>query len=182
MHIMFRMCMPAIMALVIQTAFASENVQTGVTAVDAHRTGGLLHLIPEWRENVAIRNDIVPPPPPGPYMSTALTPMPGVYEPESGIEQNVGTEMANSPFFMPDMHWPDENRQPPRRWMPVQGEYQYVPEEVLEQQRQLDTGYTRSYPPIQQPRRAATARPVNHSQPVVERQPAYRGYSVFGNN
>ncbi len=182
MHIMFRMSMLVIMVLAIQTAFASDNFETGVTGMDAQRTGGSLHPIPpEWRENVASRSDIVPPPPPGPYMSTALTPMPGVYEAESGIEQYVGTEMTNSPFFMPDMQWPEDNRQPPLRWMPVHGQYQYVPEEVLEQQKQLVTGYRRNYPTMQ-PMRATTARPVNYSPSVVERQHASRGYSVFGSN
>ena len=175
MHIMFRMCMLVIMVLVIRTAIASEKVQTDVTVADTLRSEGSVHPIPEWRGTVAIRNDVVPPPPQGPYMSTALTPMPGVYEPESGIEQNVGAEMANSPFFMSDMHWPEDNRPSPRRWMPVQGEYQYVPEEVLEQRKQIDTGYRRSYTPMQ-PRPATIARPVNFSQPVVERQPASRGY------
>ena len=176
MHIMFRICMVAIMTLIIRTAIAAESVQqAGVPVVGTQVTAGSLPTIPEWREHVSSRSsDVLPPPPPGPYMSTALTPMPGIYEPESGIEHSTGAEMANSPFFKSDMQWPEDNRQPPRRWMPEHGQYQYVTEEVLEQQKQLHTGYRRNYLPTQAWREYA--RPAYHSQP------AYRGNSVYGNN
>lgn len=180
MHIMFRMCVLVIMALLVRTVSAFENIQqAGVSGTGAQLTGVPFSTAPEWREKKVARSDIVPPPPAGPYMSTALTPMPGAYGPESGIEQNAGTEMAGSPFFMSDMQWPNEQRQPPRRWMPEKGQYQYVTEKVLEQQKQLETGYSRNYPPMQ-PWRANT-RPVFHSRPVVER-PYRGGSSVFGNN
>jgi hypothetical protein len=176
MHIMIRMCMLVIMALIVRTAIAAERVQqAGDPGVGTHVTAGSFPLIAEWREHLSSRSsDMLPPPPPGPYMSTALTPMPGIYEPESGVEQSTGAEMADSPFFKTNMQWPEDNRQPPRRWMPEQGQYQYVPEEVLEQQKQLDTGYRRNYLPTRAWREYA--RPVYHSQP------AYRGNSVYGNN
>jgi hypothetical protein len=184
MHIMFRMYMIVIMALIIRTAVASESAQpVGVPVVDTQYAGGSLPLVPEWREHATIRHDIVPPPPPGPYMSTALTPMPGVYHAESGYEQSMGTEMANSPFSTPDeMHWPNETSQPTYRWLPENGQYEYAPDKLLEQQQRLDTGYRKYDPPIQ-PSRANTQQPVyNYSQPYNERRRAYTGGSVPGGN
>lgn len=182
MHIMIRMCMLVMISLVIRTVIASENIQLAANLdVADQRPGELLPSVPEWREYAASSRDIVPPPPPGPYMSTALTPMPGVYQPESGIEQNAGTEMANSPFFKPDMQWPKDQRQQTKRWMPEKGQYQYVPEEVLEQQKQLESGYSRSNPSMHS--RRAYMRPVYYPQPAIERPPYYsRGNSVFGSN
>lgn len=181
MHIMFRMCMLVIMALLIRTVAASENIQqASAPAADTRWTGASTAIIPEWREQPAIRNEEIVPPPPGPYMSTALTPMPGVYESDSGYEQYAGTEMAKSPFFMPDMKWPEDTRQPPRRWMPEKGQYLYVSEEVLEQQKQLKSGYSRNYPPAL-PRRTY-ARPVYHSRNIIDKRSAYRGNSVSGSN
>jgi hypothetical protein len=173
--------MLVIMALLMRTVVASEHTrQAGVPDVYMQRTIGAAAIVPEWREQPVIRNEEIVPPPPGPYMSTALTPMPGVYEPDSGFEQNAGTEMANSPFFMPDMKWPDETRQPTRRWKPEKGQYLYVSDEVLEQQKQLKSGYSRNYPPAL-PRRTY-ARPVYRSRDIVERRSAYRGNSVSGSN
>jgi len=178
MDIIPRMCMLVIIASVMRPVIASDSDHHRAYVVDMQHTGRFSPIIPEWGEYAVNRNEIVPPPP-GPYMSTGLlAPMPGVYRPVSGDEQNAGTEMANSPFFMPDTQWPEDKREPPRRWMPENGKYQYVSDELLEQQKQPDAGYNSNYPPVRP--RHAYSRPVYHSQPVVERQPAYRGNSAFG--
>lgn len=172
MHIMFRMCMLAMMLLTNRAGVAADVVQqTGDGGVVAQHTDRLPPAYPDWREYQINRNIV--PPPAGPYMSTALTPMPGVYQSDFGNEQNAGTEMANSPFFMPDMQWPEEKRMPPKRWMPEKGQYQYVPDEVLEKQRQFNTGYSRNYPRMEPVR--TNTRPVYQSWPAVERPHGNQG-------
>jgi hypothetical protein len=84
---------------------------------------------PTWPEHAipgSEAGDFVPPPP-GPYMSTALT----------GIENGFGDDESSdnphafepSPYFKPDMPWPRHNHlAQPERWLP-EGGYQYAPPE-----------------------------------------------------
>lgn len=177
MHVMSRICMLAMMFLLTRAVFASDSLQQAAVA-DNHEQGinRLPPAYPVWREYETNRNIV--PPPSGPYMSTALTPMPGVYQSEVGSEQNAGTEMANSPFFSPDTKWPDETRLPSHRWMPEEGQYQYVSEEALEKQKQLDTGYSGQQPPMLPWR--TYARPVYHSRPVIDSRAGYKRNSAYG--
>jgi hypothetical protein len=80
-------------------------------------------------------SDFVPPPP-GPYMSNALSAIGHGFD--SGSAPNP--EQTDSVFFKPDMAWPERRfAQPPERWMPKDG-YHYAPAEEAKQ-----TPLTRHY-------------------------------------
>ncbi len=98
---------------------------------------------PEWPER-SFRTEFVPPPPPGPYMSSAMS---GVHEfPDNrgGLRNEFSEPQIESPFFSADMPWPDTpERDRPRAWLPESGEYRYVPDEIvreLEQQPPVSRG------------------------------------------
>jgi len=112
--------------------------------------------------------DIVPPPPAGPYMSSAMTGFTVFPEDTGGLRHEIREPMAPSPFFAADMPWPDtQEHDRPQPWMPESGEYHYVPEEIV---RQLESSTTRTAPqhPVYQPHPRFTP-------PMPMRRPYY-GY------
>lgn len=100
----------------------SQNAEKNVESVE----------YPQWPAHVRVNKEIIPPPPPGPYMSTAL----GDYSaPGSGFTRELnrpemGFDSANVPMdvFSPDIPWPKNLRTPksPNKWMPDNG-YSYAP-------------------------------------------------------
>lgn len=97
---------------------------------------------PDWPKRQQTARETVPPPPPGPYMSSALSDY-SVKAPSFGRNPDNYEQQrsANRPrssvvpmdMFSPDVPWPDNLRQAkhkhkhqsPNRWMPENG-YQYV--------------------------------------------------------
>lgn len=86
---------------------------------------------PKWPDKGPIRKERVPPPPPGPYMSSALSEysfegpsfaskLSDPDEPEAAPDK-AGVSMQ---LFSPDVPWPS-NDSAPHRWEPKNG-YQYV--------------------------------------------------------
>jgi hypothetical protein len=95
-----------------------------------------LYSFPAWPERPHYKREIVPPAPPGPYMSTALSDytfkrVP--FDDELQYEQAPPVNHSNSinstmDTFSPDVPWPDERpgeAQRSNRWVPENG-YQYV--------------------------------------------------------
>lgn len=92
---------------------------------------------PAWPQRPQFKKEVVPPPPPGPYMSSALNDY-SFKRPTFGDEplQSEQAQPANRnstinsamDMFSPDVPWPDTRQgevQRSGRWMPENG-YQYV--------------------------------------------------------
>jgi len=87
-----------------------------------------VYHFPKWPNRKHVKRKMVPPPPPGPYMSTALS--------GKSLKAPSFSSRANKPnmafdsskvsmnTFSPDVDWPT-NLRPPTRWVPENG-YQYV--------------------------------------------------------
>ncbi len=97
---------------------------------------GLPPAYPKWPERPA-RREFIPPPPAGPYMSSALSEI-NVFPADMGGLKNEFVEpLVPSPFFEADMPWPETpDYAPPEPWVPESGEYRFVPEDIV---RQLET-------------------------------------------
>ena len=94
---------------------------------------GLPPAYPEWPERTFER-EFVPPPPGGPYMSSAMSGIDVFPNDTGGLRHEYVEPQIESPFFSADMPWPDTpERDSPRPWYPESGEYHYVPEEVVRQ-------------------------------------------------
>ncbi|HHJ36253.1 MAG TPA: hypothetical protein ENJ87_10855 [Gammaproteobacteria bacterium] len=98
---------------------------------------------PKWPERKQATREIVPPPPPGPYMSSAL--IGGTIKAPSFGNRIKKSEMAVGPSgfsmnnFSPDVPWPTDMK-PPSRWKPKNG-YHYVESPVKKNtQRDVRTG------------------------------------------
>jgi len=86
---------------------------------------------PEWPER-PVRRKLIPPPPGGPYMSSALSEVDAFPADTGGLRDEFREQQMQSPFFEPDMPWPDiPERGRPDAWIPESGEYRFVPEEVV---------------------------------------------------
>jgi len=66
-------------------------------------------------------DNAIPPPPPGPYISTALSETRPRFH---GADRQAEVGNGHSPFFTPDMPWPDHRM--PHTWMP-EGGYRFAP-------------------------------------------------------
>lgn len=81
---------------------------------------------PQWPERkVYLHTAPVPPPPPGPYMSTALSNV-GSGFPGAG---NTPAVAPVRPAIDPSAPWPVRQR-PPQRWLPESGAYQFAPQDT----------------------------------------------------
>lgn len=82
---------------------------------------------------------IIPPPPPGPYMSLALNDFPANESSfdHDAMESVSKLDSSNVPMeaFSPDVPWP-ENTRPARRWVPENG-YRYVQPKITARSYQL---------------------------------------------
>lgn len=113
-----------------QEAEASAAAETGAhTQEMAGSNSGQQRgfFFPRWPERHEVRRERIPPPPPGPYMSSALT---GDSIEEPSFSQRNRQEMkfesssALTETFSPDAPWPS-NFDSPHRWEPEEG-YHYV--------------------------------------------------------
>ena len=95
--------------------------------------GDLPPAYPEWPER-PFPAEIVPPPPAGPYMSSAMMEINVFPDDTGGLRHEIREEQMRSPFFSADMPWPETpEKDRPQPWLPESGEYNYVPEEVVRQ-------------------------------------------------
>jgi hypothetical protein len=98
--------------------------------------GRLPPAYPEWPERPA-RREFIPPPPAGPYMSSALSEIRVFPDDMGGLQNEFKEPLVPSPFFEADMPWPETpDYASPEPWVPESGEYRFVPEDVV---RQLET-------------------------------------------
>ena len=128
MSIMFRL-MTLVMLLVSVQAVNAADEAVAAENQASSEDGGLQPAYPAWPERQTRKND-VPPPPPGPYMSTALTYAGQGFSCCPGSETGGDGEqkIVHSPFFK-GMPWPEKQR-PPQRWLPEGGEYTYAPDDI----------------------------------------------------
>jgi hypothetical protein len=90
---------------------------------------------PSWPVRQPVVKEIVPPPPPGPYMSLGLNDFPvseSSFESKANRPQ-IELDSSGVPIetFSPDAPWP-KNIRPAKRWMPENG-YQYVNPQIARQ-------------------------------------------------
>lgn len=91
---------------------------------------------PEWPERM-VRTDMVPPPPAGPYMSSAMADIDAFPANTGGLRNDISEQHMQTPFFNVDTPWPETpERDRPELWVPESGEYRFVPKELV---RQLET-------------------------------------------
>lgn len=122
---------------------------------------------PAWPER-SFRSEIIPPPPGGPYMSSAMTGITAFPDNTGGLRHEVGEPAEPSPFFSADMPWPETSEHDrPRPWVPDGGEYRYVPEDIV---RELE-----STSPIPRPQHPMLQPFPRYPPPPPVRQP-YFGY------
>ena len=162
-----------LMSLLIQSGYVSAEPAIGTLLPHAFPgSGGLARPMmgndlppayPEWPER-AVRSEIIPPPPGGPYMSSALSGIDAFPAETGGLRNENIEQQEHSLFFKVDMPWPETaERERPQLWTPESGEYKFVPEDIVRQletpatmQRQehrIHQPYLRRYPPppVRQP-------------------------------
>jgi len=112
--------------------YAESSDTTGIKPVDNGDFAAQYPLMssnfPRWSERQRVEKEIVPPPPPGPYMSLGLNDFP-VSETSFSRNSNkpqVELDSSGDPIqaFSPDVPWP-KNIRPTKRWMPENG-YRYI--------------------------------------------------------
>lgn len=112
-----------------QTQQSSVNSESGSAETDKSAGFSLSEKtmdFPEWPHRQVFSQDIPPPPPLGPYMSSALN-NGAIDEPKftGHVEKPpVNTDDSSMAMFSPDVPWPGDNSS--SRWMPESG-YQFVP-------------------------------------------------------
>ena len=122
---------------------------------------------PQWPQQETFKREIIPPPPPGPYMSSALSDYsvkgPAFARDNSRSDKQVLPPGRDIRKFSPDRPWPDDLR-PTQRWMPENG-YHFIPPMI----KQAAPGY--GYPPQQY--RSRVYAPSDYRRGYQYRQ--YRG-------
>jgi len=122
------------------------------------------YSFPRWPEKSKVQQKRVPPPPPGPYMSTALT-GPSLDSPSftRSVRPEMKLESSSVPIekFSPDTAWPSSsNASTPGRWKPESG-YNYVNPQVKKQpyHAQPNYGYGSRYPSMNWPGSSSSTMP-----------------------
>ncbi len=145
------------------------------------------YYLPRWPEQRKVLKERVPPPPPGPYMSSALSgsSVDGLSF-ASANKPAVKFESPGSPMeaFSPDIPW-HSNSKSPSRWKPENG-YSYVKPPVQKQPYptlpynmppNYNYGYSApvmNWPGTARPNAYARSRPVVNNSAMQSRQPARR--------
>ncbi len=123
---------------------------------------------PQWPDRFT-RSETIPPPPGGPYMSSAMSGIDAFPANTGGLRDDPGLQQVQSESFRVDMPWPESpERERPVTWMPETGEYHFVPEEVVRELESAAFDRRQERPAAFQPYRAYPPAPAY-------RQPYY-GY------
>jgi len=102
------------------TALDSENKQTFQLASDTDVS------YQQWPGSPTMaKTDSIPPPPPGPYISSGLSDLPSKITNNSGRNQQTLESSQVSPLIRPDAPWPGQSEHP-KIWKP-EGEVAYAP-------------------------------------------------------
>jgi len=99
-----------------------------------------VYHFPQWPQRKQAKKEILPPPPPGPYMSTALSgksiKAPSFSKQATKRSMAFDSSDITMDTFSPDIPWPKNLTAPsPSRWMPDNG-YQYVQPRAMDNRRQ----------------------------------------------
>jgi len=142
MHMLNHAFSVIMVSLLIQSANVSAAPATSTLPNTFPGSGGLTRPLagsdlppayPEWPERPA-RRKLIPPPPGGPYMSSALSGIDAFPAETGGLRNESRDQQMPSPFLEADMPWPETPEYaPPEPWVPESGEYRFVPEEVVRQ-------------------------------------------------
>ena len=114
-------------ALYAEVNASSHDVEEKHDGVDSPQRPGRMQMDKE----------IIPPPPPGPYMSLALSDAKR-HNFQRGADKPVtGFETSDAPIetFSPDVPWPGNTREP-NPWMPEQG-YRFVQPSAMQKLNQM---------------------------------------------
>ena len=102
------------------TALDSENKQTYQLASNSD-----VSYQPWPGSPSMVKHDSVPPPPPGPYLSSGLSDLPSTISNHADRNQQTPEISKTSPLIRPDAPWPGQ-RLHPTMWKP-EGEVAYAP-------------------------------------------------------
>jgi hypothetical protein len=128
---------------------------------------GLPPAYPEWPERPT-RREFIPPPPAGPYMSSALSDFDAFPVNTGGLRNEPKEQWMPLPFLDADMPWPETPEYArPEPWIPESGEYHFVPEEIV---RQLES------PAPSQRQEMQRYMPQRRYMPAPPPRPPYYGY------
>ncbi|MEA2079713.1 MAG: hypothetical protein U9P00_07625 [Pseudomonadota bacterium] len=160
------------MVLQAQAADAPEAA-AGSTVASGSEEQQRRFSFPRWPESQQVDRERIPPAPPGPYMSSALSGYPG--NGTSFAADNkpaIKFEPSSLPMdaFGPDISWPS-NSKTPDRWEPENG-YNYVkpavkkqPYTVMPYNRPPNYNYGYRAPVMNWPGSSSPAMPVRRHQP-----------------
>lgn len=141
----FTLLLTQAMVIQAQPAGATDpatGAQGQEAAADSGRSQPRSYYFPRWPEKRSAPRERVPPPPPGPYMSSALTgnslDTPSFFEPK---KPEVKFESSSAPVatFSPDTPWPSTSESP-QRWEPENG-YNYVKPQAIQQRYPVRSPY-----------------------------------------
>jgi hypothetical protein len=127
-------------SMVLQAEFAEPSELQVAPRVDDMQAGDKQEqpfMFPQWPERKQVNREVIPLPPPGPYMSSALSDFSikgrsfdrGDYKDQlntSAVDSNLSTIPGEK--FSPDRPWP-KNFQPAKRWMPETG-YRFIKPDI----------------------------------------------------
>jgi hypothetical protein len=160
---------------------AGENAVSGTAAVTSSEQRRAFFL-PRWPQQKKDRMERVPPPPPGPYMSTALsgsgsTVKGPTFAPNNKPAIRMAPPGMSMDTFSPDIPWPSSNTDSPQRWKPESG-YSYVMPQLEKQpyNAQPNYNYGYGYPHMRPSTGMDQGRPYSNApnNPAPQyRQPAY---------
>ncbi len=107
---------------------SNSGVEDGGSRKAGFSMGDKSFRFPAWPDKKpAAVKDVPPPPPLGPYMSSALNAEQGQQPKFGSIMSMPVPAIDDTPMtaFSPDLPWPGDNRQQANRWLPEDG-YQFV--------------------------------------------------------
>ena len=126
--------------MVLQAELAESSALKVAPQGDDRQAGDkqeLPFMFPQWPERKQVNREMIPLPPPGPYMSSALSDFSIKGQPfDRGYDKNqLNTSVDDSNVstkpvekFSPDRPWP-KNLQPAKRWIPETG-YHFVKPDI----------------------------------------------------